>query len=133
MDAVQATNAGWNIGVIAGEEMLKYDRGVYEDRLVELKKIKDELAMHLENLNQMKGKIPGFWDDMLGDKLSDTLQTWTKNIQEADDKIQSMIVTTEDLMAGLDEQLGSAEASLDSAKSVASAVSGAISGLDSLK
>ena len=133
MSVVSNVGTGWAIGTIAGEEVLKYDRGVYEERLTELKSIQQELAQHLDNLLNLKNEIPGFWDDMLGESLSATTQQWINNIKEADDKLQSMISTTEDLIAGLDETLGSADSTFEEVKAAASAISGTISGVGSIK
>jgi len=133
MNSVQAIGTGWGVGVVAGEAVLKYDRGVYEERLTELKSIKQELDQHLETLSSMKGELPGFWDDVLGESLSGTAQQWIDNITEASNKLQSMIATTEELIEGLDTRLGEADATLQGVKSAASAVSGLIDGVGSLK
>lgn len=133
MNSVKAISAGWGVGTVAAEEVLKYDRGVYEERLSELESIKDELDQHLDNLVSMKGELPGFWNDMLGNSLSDTAQQWINNIQEASDKLQSMIATTEDLIQGLDATLGTADSTLQDVHTAANAVSGVISGVDSIK
>lgn len=133
MDAAGAVGTGWGIGTVAAEGVLKYDRGVYEERLAELRRIKQELDQHLETLVSIKGELPGFWDDMLGDKLSSTTQQWINNIQEADRKLQSMISTTEGLIADLDATLGNADSTLQDVHSAASAVSGLIDGVGSLK
>ena len=121
-DPVTSAAAGWNIGTGGAEAALKYDRGIYEERLAELNSIKQDLEQHLDTLTNMKNEISGFWDDALGQSLSSTAQQWINNIQEADDKLQSMIVTTEGLIEGLDETLGSADETIESVNAAAKAV-----------
>lgn len=133
MDPVSAVGAGWNIGTISGAAILKYDRGIYEERLTELKSIKKELDQHLETLKSIKGELPGFWDDKLGNSLSATTQQWINNVEEGSEKLQSMISTTEDLIAELEKSLNSGAETLQEVNAAASAVSGTISGAGAIK
>ena len=94
---------------------IKYEKSVYQAKISQLESLHSQLNVHLENMEGLRNKLSGFWDDKNAQKTLKILNEQIRNVRLTMTQTAieiSVLKSTVEKLGGLDS---AQEAELDNA------------------
>lgn len=98
--------------------VIKYDKGVYQAKVTELKSYHKELDTHLTKLKELREQMFQFWDDDEAQKVGQVLNQMIRRVENAMGMTNDQIRLYESSIEKFDAANISAGQSIDDALSI---------------
>lgn len=107
--------AAWNFGTGVGEMMVDFKQDRCEQKIAELEALIARLDNHYKNLESLKNRIPGFWED---DKATTVISALNRTMTDVHKKMlvcKDLVATYKSAMEAMGTSESTAKNLIDDA------------------
>lgn len=115
MSILGASKVGAKLGAFASDLIFDYTKSKYEDKVSKLEGLIAQLKTHQTTLEDLKSRIPSFWEDELANKTVATLNLTLQDVARKMETAKDLVVIFKETINELDGSKENLSSKLDDA------------------